>query len=147
MARLKLTLPETLPFSTRMEVRVSDINYAGHLGNDAVLAFIHEARIRYLRSLGFAELDVEGAGIIMTEAQIVFRAEAFHGDELTLELGVADLTSHGFTFLYRLRTNSGAEVALARTGMAFFDYGKRTVVPVPSGFRARFDAVNPEPGA
>jgi len=28
---------------------VADINYGGHLGNDKVLSFIHEARLRYVR--------------------------------------------------------------------------------------------------
>ena len=148
MPRLKLTLPESLPFSTRLEVRVSDINYGGHLGNDAVLAFIHEARIRFLRSLGYSELDIEGVGIIMMDAEVVYRAEAFHGDELTVEVGVADTSSHGCEFFYRLRnTSSGSEVARAKTGMAFFDYGTHTIAPLPEGFRARVQTGGPSPGA
>ena len=48
MARIKLTLPENFNFSTNIEVRITDINYGGHLGNDSVLEIIHEARIRML---------------------------------------------------------------------------------------------------
>jgi len=148
MARVKLTLPETLAFSTCLVVRVSDINYGGHLGNDAVLAFIHEARIRYLRSLGFSELDVEGVGMIMSDVEVVFRAEAFHGDELILEVGVGELTSHGCEFLYRVRnSSSGIEVARAKTGMAFFDYRRRMIAPVPPGFRACVETSNRPSGA
>jgi 4-hydroxybenzoyl-CoA thioesterase len=148
MGRVKLTLPETLPFTTRMEVRISDINYGGHLGNDAVLAYLDEARIRMLRSWGFTELDIEGVGIIMTDAEVVYRAEAFHGDELTLEVGVGALSSHGCEFLYRLRSSSSdREVARAKTGMAFFDYRTRTVAPVPPSFRRRAESVVPSPGA
>jgi len=148
MARVKLTLPETLAFSTRLEVRVSDINYGGHLGNDAVLAFLHEARLRYLRSLGFSELDVEGVGMIMSDVEVVFRAEAFHGDELTLEVGVGALSSHGCEFFYRVRnSSSGLEVARAKTGMAFFDYRSRAIAPVPPGFRTRVEANGQRSGA
>ncbi|RMF54479.1 MAG: thioesterase, partial [Calditrichaeota bacterium] len=43
MARLKLTLPEKFHFTTELSIRISDVNYANHLGNDAVLSLIHEA--------------------------------------------------------------------------------------------------------
>ena len=48
MARVKLEIPELLPFATELEVRVGDVNYGGHLGNDALLGLLHEARIRFL---------------------------------------------------------------------------------------------------
>jgi len=140
MPRLKITLPETLPFRTELEVRVSDVNYTGHLGNDAVLGFVHEARIRYLRSLGFTELECGGAGIIMIDAEIVYRAEAFHGDVLRAEVGLGALSSHGCEIFTRLRASSGGDVAVARTGFAFFDYQSRKVVAVPAVFRARVES-------
>lgn len=140
MPRLKLTLPETLPYRTELDVRVSDVNYAGHLGNDVVLSFVHEARIRYLRSLGFTELECGGAGIIMTDAEIVYRAEAFHGDVLHVEVGLGALSSRGCEIFTRLRAPSGGEVAVARTGFVFFDYQSRKVVAVPAVFRARVES-------
>ena len=33
MGRVKLELPETFSFSTELTVRVTDLNYGGHLGN------------------------------------------------------------------------------------------------------------------
>jgi acyl-CoA thioester hydrolase len=136
MGRVKVVLPETFAFSTQVEVHISDINYAGHLGNDALLALLHEARVRFLRSWGYGELDIEGAGLIMLDAEVAFRAEAFHGEALLVELAVGGLTSHGCEFLYRVTSSrSSKEVARARTGMAFFDYQRRALVPVPEGFR------------
>jgi acyl-CoA thioester hydrolase len=76
MARVKLEIPETLPFSTEISVRIGDINYGGHLGNDAVLSIVHEARVRFLGSLGYTEMNVEGKGIIMTDAVVVFKPSA-----------------------------------------------------------------------
>jgi 4-hydroxybenzoyl-CoA thioesterase len=70
------------------------------------------------------------------DAEVVFRAETFHGEVLIVELAVGGLTSHGCEFLYRVASSrSGKEVARARTGMAFFNYERHTLVPVPEGFR------------
>ena len=60
MPRIRLELPDRFHFRTSLTVRVTDLNYGRHLGNDAVLGLLHEARVRFLRSLGYAELDVEG---------------------------------------------------------------------------------------
>lgn len=65
MARLTLELPEHFAFYTEITVSIRDINYGGHLGNDAVLGLAHEARLRYLKSLGFSELDIGGLGLTM----------------------------------------------------------------------------------
>ena len=46
MARIKLTLPERFPFTTTIPIRITDLNYGGHVGNDTVLALLHEARVQ-----------------------------------------------------------------------------------------------------
>lgn len=139
MARIKLDMPGQFPFSTEIPVRISDINYGGHLGNDAVLAIAHEARLRFLRSLRYTEQDVEGAGLIMLDAVVVYRSEAFYGDVLRVEVALADPQTTGCDILYRMiNTDDLKEVARVKTGMAFFDYGRRKVVPMPDGFRVHF---------
>jgi hypothetical protein len=45
MPRLKLELPAGFPFRTTLTVRVTDLNYGNHLGNDALLGLLHEARV------------------------------------------------------------------------------------------------------
>jgi acyl-CoA thioester hydrolase len=50
MARTKLDLPEHLGFRTELSVWITDVNYAGHLANDAVLSLIHEARTLMLKA-------------------------------------------------------------------------------------------------
>ncbi len=138
MARVRLDLPPSLPFTTEMTVRVTDVNYGGHLGNDALLGLVHEARIRYLGSLGYTETDVGGAGIIMTDAVVVYKAEAFLGDRLEIAVGVGDVHSHGCDFLYRItKAATGAEVARAKTGIAFFDYAARRIIETPAAVRSR----------
>ncbi len=139
MARVKLDLPETFFFSTEIPLRIGDINYGGHLGNDAVLSIAHEARVRFLKQYDWTELDIDGRSIIMTDAVVVFKAEAFYGDTLVAEVTVGDMTATGCDLLYRLtHKETGKEIARVKTGIAFFDYGIRKVTEVPEKFRSLF---------
>jgi acyl-CoA thioesterase FadM len=132
MARLKLELPARFAFTTLIAVRVTDLNYGRHLGNDAVLGLVHEARFRFLRAHGLSELDFEGCGLILADAAIRYRAEAFAGDELRCEVAVGDLTRAGCDFFYRL-TRVGDErlVAEAKTGVVFLARDTGKIVPLP----------------
>ncbi len=97
MQRLELDVPETFPYSTEIPVRVDDINYGGHLGNDAVLSIVHEARIRFLKEHGFSELDAGGAGLIMANAAVRYRSEAKMGDVLRVELAPSNVDTRALT--------------------------------------------------
>jgi acyl-CoA thioester hydrolase len=139
MPRIRFDMPDSFPFSTEIPVRITDINYGGHLGNDAALGVLHEARIQFLESMGYTEFDVEGSGIIMTEALVSYRAEVFRGDVLKVEIGVGEMEPRGCALFYRVTSIvSGKEALRARTLVAFFDYRARKVVPVPDGFARRF---------
>jgi len=132
MARIKLTLPNTFSFSTQIPVRISDINYGNHVGNDAILSIIHEARMQYLKSIGFTELQFAGVGLIMSDVAIEFKAEAFYGDILKASVSAGEFSKVGFDIYYKLeRSSDNAVVALAKTGMVCFNYDKRKVVAVP----------------
>src|SRR5687767_12160324 len=102
MARLHLTLPAHFPFSTEIEVRITDLNYGQHLGNDALLGLIHEARVRFLRAHGLQELDVGGTSLIMVDVAIVYRAEAFAGDRLCFAVAAGEPSRVGCDVFYRV---------------------------------------------
>ena len=139
MPRTKLDIPAIFSFSTDIPVRITDINYGGHLGNDSLLSLLQEARVRFLQQYAYSEKDVEGSGIIMLDAVVLYKAEAFYGDILRVEVAVADVTSFGCDLLYRVsKIDSSKEVARAKTSIAFFDYERRKVVEVPDGFRRKF---------
>jgi len=139
LARVKLDLPDTLPFTTEIVVRITDINYGGHVGNDAILAIIHEARIRFLQQYGFSEADIDGVGLIMTDSVIVYKSEGFYGDIISVEAGVKDITRSGCDFLFKLSNKeNGNEIARAKTGIVFFDYHERKVKTTPPRFREAF---------
>jgi acyl-CoA thioester hydrolase len=139
VARIELNLPDDFSFSTDVRVRISDINYGNHLGNDALLSLVHEARLQFLQSRGFSELDIDGCGLILTDAVIVYKSQGFHGDLLTILAAVGDFTKYGCDFFYKvIRKNGGKEVARAKTGIVFFDYNRQKVAPVPAAFLDAF---------
>ena len=138
MARVEIELPASFLFETEIPIRISDVNYGGHLGNDAVLSIAQEARVRFLAAHGFSELDVEGVGIIMVDAAVVYRAEGRHGVTLRVRLAAANVRSRGLDLVYVMTdAATGEEIARVKTGIVFFDYGARKVVSMPTRFREK----------
>lgn len=69
----------------------------------------------------------------MSDAAISFKAEAFQGDELLIEIGVTDLSKFGFDLIYRITDKENKhEVAIVKTGMVCFDYEKKKVTLIPT---------------
>lgn len=143
MARIKLQLPKTFSFSTEIPVRITDLNYGGHLANDSILSLIHEARMQFLKSAGYTELEFAGVGLIMADAAIEFKSEAFYGDVLRVYVTAGEFSKVGFDLYYEIiSVKDETAVAHAKTGMVCFDYAKRKVVSVPEEARKQLS----EPG-
>jgi 4-hydroxybenzoyl-CoA thioesterase len=146
MARVKLELPRTFGFATEIEVRITDVNYGRHMGNDAALSLIHEARVRFLRHHGMHEGDVGGAALILSDAAIVYRAEAFAGDVLRFEVAVGDLGRAGCDFFYRAtRVADGKVIVEAKTGAVFLDPTTRRIVALPETLKRLVPGPSPRP--
>lgn len=132
MARIKLTVPDNFAFSTLIRIRITDLNYGNHVGNDSILSILHEARVQYLKHFGLAELEFSGVGLIMSDVGIEFKAEAFYGDVLKAYVTSDGFSKIGFDLYYKLvKEDSEEVVAFAKTGMLCFDYDKRKIVAVP----------------
>jgi acyl-CoA thioester hydrolase len=130
--RISISLPETFIFSCTIPLRIGDINYGGHLGNDAVLSIMHEARVQFLKSYGYKELDIEGVALIMSDCAVSYKAEAFYGETLIIEIAIADFNKYGFDILYKLSGSSAKkEIARGKTGMVSFDYQNKKICPLP----------------
>jgi acyl-CoA thioesterase FadM len=141
MPRVELELPERFQFVTDIPLRITDINYGGHLGNDALLSLLHEARVQFLRQYGFTEMNVDGQSIIMADAVLVYRSEGFYGDVARIEIAVGNMQSHGCDFIYRVTNKeTGKELARAKTGILFYDYEKKKILQVPKKFKSLFSS-------
>src|SRR5699024_2819021 len=134
MARIKISCPKRPSFYTEIPVLIGAVNYGGHLGNDAVLSIMHEARMRFLNALGCSEKEAFGAGLIMADAAIAYRSEGFYRDVLSVGVVAYDIGGVGFDLFYELsckRDNEEVIIAQAKTGMVCFDYQKRKTMRIP----------------
>jgi len=130
-------MSEDFKFKTDVVVDIGDINYGGHLSNDKYLILFQEARLRYLKQFDFSELDIgEGTSLIMSEAQIKYRAEAFWNEKLQIFVRVSNLDKTRFTFEYMITKKADKEVVVATgsTKMVAFDYQHRKVRRLPDIF-------------
>ncbi|OPX31612.1 thioesterase [candidate division KSB1 bacterium 4484_188] len=139
MARAVITLPEKFHFTTEIDVRITDLNYGNHLGNDSLLGLVHEGRVRFLKHLGYSEKDVDGCGIIMADSVIIYKLQAFYGDRLVIQVSANDFSKRACDLIYLISNKTtGKEIARAKTRIAFFDYQKNKTVPVPEKFKIIF---------
>jgi acyl-CoA thioester hydrolase len=142
MSRIKIDLPGEFPFSCVIPVRITDINYGGHVGNDTVLSIIHEARMQYFRNFGYTEMNFAGVGMIMANVAIEFKTELFYGDHVIASVAATNFSKIGFELVYRLEKEQDGirkNVALARTGMICYDYEKKKIVAVPEEGKLTID--------
>ena len=139
MARILIDLPERFTFSTEIQIYINHINYGNHLDNSALLSLVSEARVRFFKALGYTELDVEGCGIIVADAAIQYKSEAFHGEVLVFQMTANDFNKYGCDLVWQITDlATGREVARGKHGIMFFDYSVRKPALVPPAFVARF---------
>lgn len=145
MARVQIDLPEHLPFSTDLPLYASHMNYGNHLDNALLLTVVSEARIRFIAAMGFSEMNIEGAGIIVADAAVQYRSEAHHGETMRVAMGAQAFWARGCDLVWTMDdAASGRRVAHGKTGIVFFDYQAGRAVDVPAGFRQKAGAA---PGA
>lgn len=125
MARIKVELPDLFTFKTIIPVRITDLNYGGHVGNDSFLSIIHEARVQFLKENNMAELSADGPGLIMTDVVIEFKKELNYGDMVSVSISADNLENFSFTLYYlleKIAVGKNETVAKAQTGMLKYDY-------------------------
>ncbi|MBL7768287.1 MAG: acyl-CoA thioesterase [Flavipsychrobacter sp.] len=144
MARIKLTMPSGFSFETRLPVRITDLNYGGHVGNDTILSIIHEARMRFLQKAGYTEMNFGGTGLIMSDVAIEFKQELFYGEEVIVKVIATEFGRVGFELYYQLlKTVAGVSkvIANARTGMVCYDYTLKKIVSIPVEAKATIESL------
>ena len=134
MERIKINLPENFSFTTSISIRITDLNYGGHVGNDSFLSLIHEARQQFLNHYGYTELDFAGVGLIMADVAIEYKRELNYGDIVIISVAANGFDKLGFDLFYKLEVKNDqntVSASKAKTGMICFDYNLKKKVSVP----------------
>ncbi len=134
MARIKIELPKDFIFSYTMPVRITDLNYGSHVGNDTYLSYLQEARMAWLAGMGYTELEFAGTGLIMSNAMIEYKKELRYNHIITIKLQPTDATKYGFDLYYKILIQNNSETiaaAYAMTTMLCYDYASKKLALIP----------------
>jgi len=136
MARVFIDLPQQFAFTTELDVRIEHINRGNHLGNESMVSYLNEARVRYMNEEINAAKD-KNIWMINGDLAVVYKSEAFYGDVLVISLATGDYHKYGFDLVFRVtEKKSGREIAHAKMGMLLFDAVARKLVQPEGGVEA-----------
>jgi acyl-CoA thioester hydrolase len=132
----------------RLLVRFSDCDPLGHVNNAVFLTYLEQARIVLWRAqIGMswsrraAQGLPRGEGFILACAEVDFRAQAHDGDALDVRLGLGRFGRTSATYDYEIVNVAGGElVASARTVQVWFDYDRKTPVPITDELKVKLSA-------
>jgi acyl-CoA thioester hydrolase len=145
MPRIKLDEQPSYKFHYPITLEPRDINYGGHMGNDAIISLVGAARARMFHSMGLTEGDLGDGrtGIIMSDLVVNFKAEGFMFDAMIIDTNVGEFSRTGFRIFHRVKRGETI-IVLMETGVIAFDYGKGRIAPVPPEFLKRVESSGSE---
>jgi acyl-CoA thioesterase FadM len=144
MPRIRLEEQSVYEFEYEITIGTRDLNYAGHLGNDALVSLIQEARVSLFQELGYKELDLGDGktGIIIGDLVINFKAEGFMFDELVIQSQIREVTEKSMRLFHRVvKKNDRTLLALVETGLIVYDYDNRKITSFPDKFLKRLEKI------
>ncbi|MBB3191289.1 acyl-CoA thioesterase [Halomonas cerina] len=137
MERVRLVFPEAaIRHRHPLGVRITDMNYGQHLGHDAVVSLMHEARVHALAALGLAEGNLGGYPCVAADLAVQYQAESRWPDALVAETAIPEPGRRAITVFHRLRREADERiVATARLTLMLVDPASGRPVAVPDGVR------------
>ncbi|MDR5899086.1 thioesterase family protein [Halomonas vilamensis] len=142
MERVKLDFPdEALIHRHPLAVRVTDMNYGRHLGHDALVSLLHEARLQALLALDLPEWDLAGYPSVVADLAVQYQSEAHCPEMLVVETAVPIPEGKALTVYHRVlkrdlnKDNSEQVVATARLNLLLIDPAGGRPVAVPEAVK------------
>jgi acyl-CoA thioester hydrolase len=127
-----------------VEVRLSDTDAMGHVNNARYLTYVEIARVAYYEQVIGRPLPLgyHGAeeGMILAEATMTFRSQAYFGETLTVESRVERIGHTSFVMSHRItapesRFGPARLVATSVGTLVSYDYGEDKPIAVPDDWR------------
>lgn len=134
MERVKLDFPaEAVIHRHPLTVRVTDMNYGRHLGHDAVVSLLHEARIQAFAALDLPEWDMHGYPSVVADLAVQYHSEARWPDALLIETAVPEPQGKALIIYQRIyQADSEQLVATSRVNQLLIDLATGRPVEVPT---------------
>ena len=115
-----------------------------HTDNVQLLQLASVARMHFFASLGYQERNVAGARIFVGDQAVQYKAEAFPGQAVQVQMAVRDIVPKGFDLAYRIVDVASAElIALGKIGVVCVSPTTKRPCPVPRRFLEQVQAMQP----
>lgn len=125
-------------FDVEVPLRWSDLDAQGHVNNAAIVDYLQEARVAFLR--GGPASDMLDSGIVVVSHQVEYRkAIEYSDDGVRVWLGVAGLGAARLTIAYDI-FQAGELTVRARTLLCPFDFDAQAPTRIRPDYRRFFDA-------
>jgi len=138
MSSIKSQFPASFKFQCKIPIRINDINYGGHVGNERYLLLAQETRLRFLETIGCSEMKFGEYGLVLAEATLEYFHELFYRDLITIHLSIGNIGRASFECFYSIeveRENKKITAAIIETNMVCFDYQERKVKSIHPDLR------------
>jgi acyl-CoA thioester hydrolase len=132
-------LPGDFSYRRPVEVRFGDTDAMGHVNNAVYLTYVELARAGYYRAatggkVGIGALERDQA-FILAEARLTFRAPAYFGEVLTIEVRTSRIGRSSFTMDFRITAPEGAHggarlILVASSTQVGYDYERDRAEPL-----------------
>jgi acyl-CoA thioester hydrolase len=120
-------------YISKYNVRISDINYGGHMGNERALVAFQQARIEWLETLGLSELNIgEGRGLIQRRANVEYLREISLGDILNIKIYPVEIKGSYFVLGHEVNNQNGITVLTGNVTLGSFDYNNKKLAKIPN---------------
>jgi len=118
----------------KYKVRVDDINYGNHMGNERALIAFQQGRIELLESFGASELNVgDGCGLIQMSSYVEYLKEVRMGEILDIKISLEELKGPSMTLRYDVFSKEN-KVFFGTTKFLAYDYENKKVRRFPREF-------------
>ena len=135
----EITLPESMAFTTRLDIYVNDLVGGLHVGNHTLISYLNEVQMRFITALGFPSLIVDGSFTVNNEMAVQYVREARYGDVLHVQAHIDPLEDRQYRILYHMQNQHGKTVLKAQMGMVFVEQATGRRCDVPATFRSAWE--------
>ncbi len=144
MERVRLSFPaDEVVHRHPLTVRITDMNYGRHLGHDALVSLLHEARVALFASRDLREWDLGGYPCVAADLAVQYQAETRWPDALVVETAIPAPGRKAIGVYHRIRREAdGSTVATARINLVLVDPQSGRPVAIPAAVRDALAGAN-----
>lgn len=94
-------------FTTKINVRILDLNMGCHLSNDKVLNYLTEVCEQFLRHRNLSLNNVDNHTLAVAASYVRFKKEVFYPETLSIQMGIMEIKKTRIYFYYELKNKKG----------------------------------------